>query len=190
MSTRRSSTRTRPTAVSPPTSTREIWRRAFGLPRRSSREWSDSIVALSPTRRLRSVGSSRAGSAAKARMRDSWSSSRPSTSRRTGSAEVAEILVVATGGAGGDLPPLLAASLALRDRGHEVTFVGDASVEHVVAPFHLAVDVLPKEVDLGPRIARVAHEAMQATAGDRAKAGPMIQRGLTVWAHDVARPLS
>jgi len=103
---------------------------------------------------------------------------------------VGEILVVATGGAGGDLPPLVAASLALRDRGHEVTFVGDASVEHIVAPFHVAVEVLPKEVDLGHRLASVVQEAVQATAGDLAKAGPRIQRGLTVWAHDVARPLS
>jgi len=98
--------------------------------------------------------------------------------------------VVATGGAGGDLPPLVAASLALRDRGHEITFVGDASVEHVVAPFHVAVEVLPKEVDLGPRLASVVQQAMQATAGDLGKAGPILQRGLTVWAHDVAQPLS
>ena len=98
--------------------------------------------------------------------------------------------MVATGGAGGDLPPLVAASLALRDRGHEITFVGDASVEHVVAPFHVAVEVLPKEVDLGPRLASVVQQAMQATAGDLGKAGPILQRGLTVWAHDVAQPLS
>src|SRR5256885_4922969 len=101
-----------------------------------------------------------------------------------------EILVVATGGAGGDLQPLVAASLALRDRGHEITFVGDASVEHILAPLHVAVEVLPEEVDLGPRLGSVIQEAMQATGGDLAKAGPMIQRGLTVWAHDVAQPLS
>ncbi len=98
--------------------------------------------------------------------------------------------MVATGGAGGDLPPLVAASLALRDRGHEITFVGDASVEHILARLHVAVEVLPEEVDLGPRLGSVIQEAMQATGGDLAKAGPMIQRGLTVWAHDVAQPLS
>jgi len=103
---------------------------------------------------------------------------------------VSGILVVATGGAGGDLPPLVAASLALRDRGHEITFVGDASVERTLAPFHVAVEVLPKEVDLGPRLGGVIQEAMQATGGDLATAGPMVQRGLTVWAHDVAHPLS
>src|SRR2546430_1453640 len=100
---------------------------------------------------------------------------------------VATVLIVATGGAGGDLPPLVAASLALRDRGHDITFVGDASVEHPLAPFHVAVEVLPKEVDLGPRLTGVVQDAMQATGGDLARAGPMLQRGLTVWAHDVAQ---
>lgn len=33
---------------------------------------------------------------------------------------MSEILVVATGGAGGDLPQLVATSLALRERGHEI----------------------------------------------------------------------
>jgi UDP:flavonoid glycosyltransferase YjiC (YdhE family) len=103
---------------------------------------------------------------------------------------VSEILVVATGGAGGDLPPLVAASLALRDRGHETSFIGDASVQHILAPLHVAVEVLPKEVDLGPRVAAVVQEAMQATGGDLAKAGPMLQRGMTVWAHDVAQPIA
>jgi UDP:flavonoid glycosyltransferase YjiC (YdhE family) len=103
---------------------------------------------------------------------------------------VAKVLIVATGGAGGDLPPLVAASLALRDRGHETTFVGDAAVERTLAPFHVAVDVLPKELDLGPRVAGVVRDAMQATGGDLAQAGPMLQRGLTVWAHDVAGPIS
>jgi len=102
---------------------------------------------------------------------------------------VARILVVATGGAGGDLPPLVAASLALRERGHDTTFVGDASVERTLAPFRVAVEVLPKELDLGPRLAGVVQDAMQATGGDLAKAGPMVQRGMTVWAHDVAEPI-
>jgi len=103
---------------------------------------------------------------------------------------MARVLIVATGGAGGDLPPLVAASLALRDRGHETTVVGDASVERTLAPLHVAVEVLPKEVDLGPRLAGVVQDAMQATGGDLAKAGPILQRGMTIWAHDVAQPLS
>jgi UDP:flavonoid glycosyltransferase YjiC (YdhE family) len=103
---------------------------------------------------------------------------------------VGEILVVATGRAGGDLPPLVAASLALRDRGHEITFVGDASVQRILAPLHLEVEVLPPEVDLGPRLAGFVQEAMQTTRGDLAKAGLMLQRGMSVWAHDVAAPIA
>jgi len=103
---------------------------------------------------------------------------------------VARILVVATGGAGGDLPPLVAASLALRERGHDTTFVGDASVERTLAPFRVAVEVLPKELDLGPRLAGVVQDAMQATGGDLAKAGSILQHGMTVWAHEVAEAIS
>ena len=39
-----------------------------------------------------------------------------------------KILVLATAGAGGDLQPLLAATLALRERGHSLVLFGDASV--------------------------------------------------------------
>ena len=103
---------------------------------------------------------------------------------------MSEILVVATGGAGGDLPPLVAASLALRERGHEITFIGDASVQATLAPLRVDVEVLPTEVDLGPRVTRVVQDAMQASGGDLAKAGPIVQRGMTVWAHDVAAPIA
>jgi hypothetical protein len=101
---------------------------------------------------------------------------------------VNEILVVATGGAGGDLPPLIAASLALRERGHEITFIGDASVQRTLAPLQAEVELLPAEVDLGPRLAGMVQGAMQATGGDLAKAGPILQRGMTVWAHDRRQP--
>lgn len=103
---------------------------------------------------------------------------------------MSEILVVATGGAGGDLPPLVAASLALRERGVKTTFIGDASVQRTLAPLQVDVEVLPMEVDLGPRLPRIVQDAMQASAGDLAKAGPLLQRGMTVWAHEVAEPIA
>ena len=103
---------------------------------------------------------------------------------------VARILIVATAGAGGDLPPLVAASLALRERGHDTIFIGDAAVQRILGPLHFDVDVLPKELDLGPRLAGVVQDAMQASSGDLAKAGSLLQRGMTVWAHDVAEPIS
>lgn len=99
------------------------------------------------------------------------------------------ILVVATGGAGGDLPPLVAASLALRERGHQTIFLGDASVQRTLAPFQVEVDLLPAELDLGPRMAGIIQEAMRTTGGDLAKAGPILQCGLTEWAHQVAEPI-
>ena len=102
---------------------------------------------------------------------------------------VARILVVATAGAGGDLPPLMAASLALRERGHETVFVGDAAIRRLLDPLGVHVDVLASELDLGPRIAAIVQDAMRETDGDLAKAGPILQRGLTVWAHDVAGPI-
>jgi UDP:flavonoid glycosyltransferase YjiC (YdhE family) len=103
---------------------------------------------------------------------------------------VARILIVATGGAGGDLPPLAAASLALRDQGHETIFIGDASVQRILGPLHIDVDILPNELDLGPRLAGLVQDAMRTTGGDLGKAGPLLQRGMTVWAHDVAQPVS
>src|SRR5690348_14761901 len=103
---------------------------------------------------------------------------------------MARFLIVATAGAGGDLPPLAAASLALRERGHDTIFVGDAAVQRLLGPLHVDVDVLAKEFDLGPRLAAVTQDATQATGGDLAKAGPLVQRGMTVWAHEVAEPIS
>jgi len=93
---------------------------------------------------------------------------------------VARFLVVATAGAGGDLPPLAAASLALRDRGHDTIFIGDAPVQRLLGPLRVDVDILPKEFDLGPRMAGVIQNAMQVTGGDLAKAGPLVQRGTAI----------
>jgi UDP:flavonoid glycosyltransferase YjiC (YdhE family) len=103
---------------------------------------------------------------------------------------MAQFLVVATAGAGGDLPPLAAASLALRDRGHDTIFIGDAGVQRILSPLHVEVEVLPETLDLGPRLAALIQEAMRSTGGDFERAGPLVQRGLTIWAHDVAEPIA
>ncbi len=95
-------------------------------------------------------------------------------------------LVVATGGAGGDLQPLIAAALALRDRGHEVWFAGDASVQRALAGLGPAVEVLPAELDLGPRLVAAVGDAMAATGGDLVAAGPIVENRLAVWARETA----
>lgn len=99
------------------------------------------------------------------------------------------VMIVATAGAGGDLQPLIAASLALRARGHDLFFLGDASVGRALLPLGVDVKVLPSHLDLGPRLSAVAREAMTAAGGDPAAAGPLLQKGLEAWAHDVAAPV-
>jgi UDP:flavonoid glycosyltransferase YjiC (YdhE family) len=99
---------------------------------------------------------------------------------------VSRFLVVATGGAGGDLPPLIAAALELHRRGHGITFLGDRSVERTLAGLGVDVRSLPQELELGPRLAGAIREAMEATGGDLEAAGPLIEEQLSDWAREVA----
>jgi UDP:flavonoid glycosyltransferase YjiC (YdhE family) len=85
------------------------------------------------------------------------------------------VLAVATAGAGGDVQPLIAAALALRDRGHETSFVGDASVARSLAPLGVETEVLAPELDLGPRLVSAIRDAMTATGGDLTAAGPIVR---------------
>ncbi|TMF89671.1 MAG: hypothetical protein E6I07_04315 [Chloroflexi bacterium] len=100
------------------------------------------------------------------------------------------ILVVATGGAGGDLQPLIAAALALREQGHETPFAGDGSVQRSLRDLGVTVELLPPELDLGPRLAGSIREAMATTSGDLAAAGPIVQQRMASWARELAAPVS
>jgi UDP:flavonoid glycosyltransferase YjiC (YdhE family) len=102
---------------------------------------------------------------------------------------MSHFLIVATGGAGGDLPPLIAAAQALRERGHKTSFIGDAAVDRALSGLGLEVQVLPAELNLGPRLAGAVREAMTTTGGDLKAAGPMVERALAAWAKEVARPV-
>jgi UDP:flavonoid glycosyltransferase YjiC (YdhE family) len=102
---------------------------------------------------------------------------------------VSRILVVATSGAGGDLQPLVAAALALRGRGHETPFLGDRAVQGSVRDAGLAVDLLPPELDLGPRMAAAVRDAMTTSSGDLVAAGPMVQERMAAWAREAAPPV-
>lgn len=97
------------------------------------------------------------------------------------------LLAVATGGAGGDLQPLIATTLGLRDRGLGVDWVGDAGVAQALAHLGLPVEVLPPELDLGPRLVAAIQEAQ--AAHDPATAGSIVQERLGTWAGDVAETL-
>jgi len=103
---------------------------------------------------------------------------------------MSRILVVATGGAGGDLQPLVATALALRRRGHEAVVLGDASVGRAVAGLGVEVETLPAELDLGPRLVGAIREAMAGSGGDMAAAGPRVAESLRQWAGDVAEPVA
>jgi len=99
------------------------------------------------------------------------------------------VLVVATAGAGGDLQPLMAAASALGNRGHELTVLGDRSVERSSAGLKMKSEVLPPELDLGPALGGAIRDAMAATGGDLGAAGPIVQERMRAWAIDVARPI-
>src|SRR6266542_2775644 len=99
-------------------------------------------------------------------------------------------LIVATGGAGGDLQPLVGAALALRDRGDQVAFIGDRSVGRALTGLRVDVQVLPPELDLGPRLAGAIREAMTATGGDVVAAGPLVEQRLALWAQEAAEPIA
>jgi UDP:flavonoid glycosyltransferase YjiC (YdhE family) len=98
-------------------------------------------------------------------------------------------LIVAIGGAGGDLQPLVAAALATKDRGHQVTFVGDRSVGRALTGLGLDVQELPPEFDLGPRLTGAIREAMTATGGGIVAAGALVEQSMAVWAREAAETI-
>jgi UDP:flavonoid glycosyltransferase YjiC (YdhE family) len=100
------------------------------------------------------------------------------------------VLVVATAGAGGDLQPLIAAALALRERGHETSFVGDASVARSLDPLGVETELLAPELDLGPRLVSAIRDAMTVTGGDLRAAGPIVRERMSAWAAEVAQPVA
>ena len=101
-----------------------------------------------------------------------------------------QFLILASGGAGGDLQPLVAAALAIRDRGHQIVFIGDRSVERALGELGAVVRVLPPELDMGPRLAGAVRAAMAATAGDIVAAGPIVEQRMAEWAGEAAEPIS
>jgi UDP:flavonoid glycosyltransferase YjiC (YdhE family) len=100
------------------------------------------------------------------------------------------VLVVATAGAGGDLQPLVAAALALRGRGHETLFVGDASVGRALRPLRIETEVLASELDLGPRLVAAIRDAMGSTGGDLVAAGPIVRERMSAWASETAQAVA
>lgn len=65
-------------------------------------------------------------------------------------------------------------------------FVGDGTVERSLHPVGLSGQVLPPEVDLGPRLIAATRDAMTGTGGDLAAAGPIVLERMRGWAHETA----
>lgn len=103
---------------------------------------------------------------------------------------MARVHIVATAGAGGDLQPLLATAVALRDRGHDVSLVGDRSVERAATDLSMRVEALPPEYDLGPALVAAVRDAMSESDGDATKAGPLVKQRMTGWAESVASAIA
>jgi UDP:flavonoid glycosyltransferase YjiC (YdhE family) len=103
---------------------------------------------------------------------------------------VSRVLIVATAGAGGDLQPLLATTLALRERGHETLVVGDRGVQRSLAPLGVEGRVLPSELDLGPRLVAAIRDGMAASERDPSAAGAIVKDRMTAWARETASPVA
>lgn len=58
-------------------------------------------------------------------------------------------VILATAGAGGDLQPLMAASLGMLKRGHHLVFLGDDAVARAVTPLGIACSPIPEKLDMG-----------------------------------------
>lgn len=99
---------------------------------------------------------------------------------------MARVLIAATAGAGGDLQPLLALAVALRDRRHEVSLVGDRSVARSVDGLGMEADTLPPEHDLGPALVAAVRDAMTESGGDATRAGPIVEQRMGEWAASAA----
>jgi len=84
----------------------------------------------------------------------------------------------------------MSAASTLRERGHELTVLGDRSVEGSLAGLGMKTEVLPPELNLGPTLGGAIRDAMAAADGDLAAAGPIVRERMTAWADDVAGPIA
>ncbi len=94
-----------------------------------------------------------------------------------------KILVLATAGAGGDLQPLMAVALGLRERGHTLVFFGDAAVAAAGQGLGIDTVVSAPELDLGPRLIATIKESQGLKPAEQ---GKRLEQLMTVWSDDLA----
>ena len=97
-----------------------------------------------------------------------------------------KILVIATGGAGGDLQPLLAVTLGLRKRGHELVFFGDTTVAAALRGTDIETIVAEPEHDLGPRLIAAIKEGQGLALTAQ---GELVRQRMAAWSEELALAL-
>lgn len=91
-------------------------------------------------------------------------------------------VVFATAGAGGELPSLVVAAPALRERDHDLLFVGDGAVNHELYDIGVSGRVLPPDLDLRPRLVAAIRDAMAERRAISPPRGPIVLDRMTAWA--------
>lgn len=94
---------------------------------------------------------------------------------------MSRILVVSSSHTGGDLNVLVAVALGLRERGHDVHFVGDRAVATVLQGMDISVSVLPPHLDLREHMLGVA----RAIKKEKSRAGDIFLERLLDWVEQV-----
>ncbi len=94
-----------------------------------------------------------------------------------------KILVLATAGAGGDLQPLVAVTLGLIERGHEILVFGDNSVESAIKDLGIEIAVSPPAYDFGPRLISAIRDGQGL---EPAAQGELVQQRTAAWASELA----
>ncbi len=94
-----------------------------------------------------------------------------------------KILILATAGAGGDLQPLVAVTLGLVSRGHEILVFGDHSVASAVKDLGLETVVSPPAYDFGPRLIAAIRDGQGLEPGAQ---GELVQQRTAAWSSEFA----
>ncbi len=103
----------------------------------------------------------------------------------TSTSHTRRVLVLASSGAGGDLPPLMAVAVGLRERGVGLLFVGDASVAEAARGLDAESDVVvaPREHDLGPVIIGAIRDTQGRPEAER---GQVMRQRIAEWSAGIA----
>lgn len=99
---------------------------------------------------------------------------------------MAEVVVLATAGAGGDFHPLMAVILGLRERGHRVIVIGDHASVDVARDNGIEATGLDPRHDLGPLLVQAVRDTQMLPHPAQ---GDLVLERLATWSSDAAVPV-